>query len=104
MSLKVIKIIAAVEDEARQAKLKVQENAQLAIEGTENAGKEAIAATLSRAETEVSHLIRITDQKATDEARLLASKTANRQATQRARAERLLETAADHIVERIVNG
>ena len=104
MSSKALKIVVAAEEEARQAMRSVQENAKLALEGTEQAGKEAIAATLIRAETEVAHLLRVTDSKAMEEARDLASKTANRQAAQRARAERLLGTAADLIIERIVNG
>ena len=104
MSLKALKIIVAAEEVARQSELETQEKVQQALEATEFTGKEAITATLLNAENEVVHLIRLTDQKATDEAKALASKTANRQAAQRARAERLLEKAAEHILERIVNG
>ena len=102
MSLKAIKIILASEEAARVAESEAQEKAQQALDETESAGKQAIAATLVRAESEVAHLLRLTDQKATDEARALASTTANRQAAQRARAERLLDTAAQLVFERIV--
>ena len=102
MSLKAIKIIVAAEEAARLAELEAQRKTQQDLDEIESAGKEAIAATLKRAETEVVHLFRLTDQKATDEAIDLASKTANRQAAQRARAERLLETAAQLVFERIV--
>ena len=104
MSLKAIKIIIKTEEEARQAELTMEQKSQLALEETENAGKAAIEATLKRAEAETAHLMSITDEKATEAAKALAAKTANRQAMLRARAERLLEAAADSIVERIVNG
>ena len=103
MSLEALIKVLAAEDEARLAKQEMEDKAERKITETEKAGKKTVSATLERAEVEVTHLIRATDQKATDEAKILASKTANRQATQRARAERLLETAADFIYERIVN-
>ena len=104
MSVLAIKTIIEAEDEARQAKSEMQEKADFAVMETDKAGREAVAATLARAEDEVAHLLSITDRKATDEARVLASNTANRQAAQRARAERLLDSAAELIVERIVKG
>lgn len=103
MSLDAIKKIVEVETEADQKKAEMEQNVKYAIDETVKAGEETIAATLARAEVEVTHLFQVTGQKATDEARVLASQTANRQATQRARAERLLDTAADFIFERIVN-
>ena len=97
-----IKAICAVEDAARRERFLARQNALEAIEEAENAGKKSVARTLARAETEISHLIRASDQKATDQAKELASKTANRQATLRARAERRLDDAVQLIVERIV--
>ena len=103
MSLEALKQVIIIEKEAEQEKLAMQEKVQFAINETIKAGEESVKATLARAEIEASHLFQATGQKATDEARTLASKTANRQATQRARAERLLETAAEFVYERIVN-
>ena len=103
MLYEAIKAICAVEEAARREKLLARQNALEAIEEAEIAGKKAIARTLARAETEISSLIRASDQKATDQAKELASKTANRQATLRARAERRLDDAVQLIVERIVS-
>ena len=103
VSFEALKQVINAEDEAQQEKLAMEENVQFAINETIKAGEEAVAATLARAEVEVGHLFQATGQKATEEARILASKTANRQATQRARAERLLDTAANFVYERIVN-
>ena len=103
MSYEALKLVITAENEAQQEKLAMQEKVKHAINETIKAGEEAVAATLARAEVEVTHLFHATGQKATEEARILASKTANRQATQRARAERLLGTAADFVYERIVN-
>ena len=103
MSLEAIKSISAAEDEARQAKLLAQQKARESVEAAENAGKEAIASMKTRAESEIAHLKRTADQKAADQAVELASTTANRQATLRARAEGRLDKAAQLIVERIVN-
>ena len=103
MSYEALKLVISTENEARQDKKAMQEKVQLAIDETIKAGEDAVAATLARAEVEATHLFQATGQKATEEAKALASKTANRQATQRARAERLLETAAEFVYERIVN-
>ena len=104
MSLEALKQVIKIEIEAEEKKQEMQKKVQFAIDETVKAGEETIKATLARAEVEVTHLFQATGQKATDEARLLASRTANRQATQRARAERLLDVAADFIYERIVSG
>ena len=103
MSLEAIKQISAAEDEARQAVLRAQQKARESVKEVEIAGKEAIAAMITRAESEVAHLKRTADQKAADQAIELASTTANRQATLRARAEGRIDRAAMLIVERIVN-
>jgi V/A-type H+-transporting ATPase subunit G/H len=97
-----IKAICIAEEETQQEKLLARTKADEEIGEAENAGKNAIASTIDRAESEIAHLIRMSDQKATEQAKELASKTANRQATQRARAERRLDDAAQLIVERIV--
>jgi vacuolar-type H+-ATPase subunit H len=103
VSLEALKQVLAAEDKARQEKEHAIERAELTVNEAVNSGKKTVAQTLSRAEVEAAHLMRATDQKATDEARVLASRTANRKAMQRARAERLLGKASDFIYERIVN-
>ena len=99
----IIKTISKAEEEARLEILLAHENAQAAIEAAHITGKDSIATTLARAESEIAHLTRTMDQKATEEAIELASTTANRQATLHARAERRLDAAATLIFERIVN-
>ena len=103
MSLEMLKAICAVEEDAREARLLVEQKAQDAINEAHKEGKDTIASTLERAESEITHLIRASDHKAMGDAMELASSTANRLATLRARAERRLDAAARLIVERIVN-
>ena len=95
--------IIAVEDEARKAKFQAEQDAQSAIEDEIRAGEKAVAATLARAESEIAGLKRTADQNAARQALELASTTANRQATLRARAERRLDSAAILVIERIWN-
>jgi len=103
LSYEAIKIICLAEEEARRIIQLMQQNAVEAIESAERSGKETVASAVARAESEIAHLIHVMDNKATKEAAELASSTANRQATLRARAERRLDGAAELIVERIVN-
>ena len=94
--------ICEAEAEADKRIIIAGENAQKSIEDAKEAGIAAIERTLARAETEIAHLTRLAELKATESAKELASKTANRKATIIARAERRLDTAAKLIVERIV--
>ena len=103
MLIEALKQVCAAEEDARQERLLAQCKAQESVDSVEKAGKETVALTLARAESEISHMIRLTDQKATREAEELASTTANRLATLRARAERRLDSVAQLIIERIVN-
>jgi len=102
VSLDMLRIVCAVEEESREAVLAARLLADDQINEALNAGDETVVSTLERAKTEISHLIRASDQKATADAKELASSTANKLATQQARAERRLEAAAEFIVERIV--
>ena len=102
MSQEEIDAICLAEDEALQKIQLAKKNASETIQTAQSEGKETIASTLSRAETEIAYFTHTIDQKAMDEAMELASTTANRQATLRARAERRLESVASLIVERIV--
>ena len=76
--------------------------ARESIAGAEAEGQDSIEKTLARAESEIAYLTRTAEKKVTESALELASKTANRQATIRARAERRLDSAAEYIYERIV--
>jgi len=98
-----IESICAAEESAKQSILHAQQAAQDSVADADKAGEQAIARTLARAESEIAYLTRAAESKVTGDALELASKTANRQATIRARGERLLEDAARYIVERIVN-
>jgi V/A-type H+-transporting ATPase subunit G/H len=103
LSLEAIKCISEAEEEARQAKLRAQQNARASVEEAEKAGKEAVSSSQARADTEIAELLRMADQKAAEQAVELASTTANRQATLRARAGSRLDKAAAYIIERIVD-
>jgi len=103
MSLDMLSVVCAAEKESQDARKHAEQKVQDAISESKKAGEEAVASTLARAESEIAHLLRASDIKATEGARDLASTTANRVATQRARAERRLELAAQYIIERIVN-
>ena len=103
MSLDMLRIVCAVEEESREAVLSANKKAADEISEAHDKGEATIASTLERAKSEIDHLLRASDQKATSEAMELASSTANKLATQRARAEKRLDDAAHFICERIVN-
>ena len=98
-----IKYILAAEYEANQVKLIVLNKSKETIEQAKQEGEKSIVSTLARAETEIEQLKHSADRKAMDSATELASSTANRLATMRARAERRLDVVAQRIFERIVN-
>ena len=98
-----LRLICEAEAEAWDRIAKARQDAADAASQADIAGKAAIERTLARAESEIAHLTRAAEKKVTEDALELASKTANRQATIRARGERRLEDAARFIVERIVN-
>ena len=98
-----IKLILATEYEANQVKLIVLNKSKETIEQAKADGEESLKATLTRAESELEQLRKASDRKAMDAASELASKTANRLATMRARAEKRLDTVAERIFERIVS-
>ena len=98
-----IKYILAAEYEANQVKLIVLNKSKESIEKAKADGEELVAATIERAETEISQLKKASDSKAMESAAELASSTANKLATMRARAEKRLDTVAQRIFERIVS-
>ncbi|MCL2201479.1 MAG: hypothetical protein FWB75_05890 [Oscillospiraceae bacterium] len=103
MPYDMLRTICAAENESQQYIYLVKQKSQAALDAVHETGERAIESTLIRAQSEIAHLLRASDQKATEQARELASQTANKLATQRARAEKRLEAAAQLIVERIVN-
>ena len=98
-----IKHILAAEYESNQVKLIVLNKSKETIEQAETEGKKSVATTLARAKSEIEILKKASDRKAMEAAVELASSTANRAATMRARAEKRMDTVAQRIFERIVN-
>jgi len=102
VSLDMLRIICAVEDESRQAILSAKQEARTAMNEVHTSGKESIVSTKERAKSEIAHLLKASDKKATEQAKELASATATKLATGRARAEKRIDDAANFVVERIV--
>jgi len=98
-----IKYILAAEYEANQVKLIVLNKSKETIEKAKTDGEKTVVSSLARAETEIEQLKKASDRKAMESATELASSTANRLATMRARAEKRLDTVAQRIFERIVS-
>ena len=98
-----IKYILAAEYEANQVKLIVLNKSKDSIELAKQEGEESVASSLARAKAEIEQMQKASDRKAMAAASELASSTANRVATMRARAEKRLDTVAQRIFERIVN-
>jgi len=98
-----VKYVLAAEYEANQVKLIVLNKSKESIEKAIADGEDLIKVALERADVEIKQLKKASDLKATESAAELASSTANRLATMRARAEKRLDTVAQRIFERIVN-
>ena len=103
LSASAIKQILTAEFEANQVKLIVHKRSIESVERVKAESEKTVAASKLKAETEIEHLKKTTDQKAMEYAAELASTTANRLATMSARAEKRLDTVAQRIFERIVN-
>lgn len=103
MTAEALKRIIAAEYEANQIKLIVLNRSSESVATVKAECEENVKKTLERAKSEIEQLRRATDRKAMDAAAELASSTANRLATMRARAEKRLDTVAQRIFERIVN-
>ena len=104
MSLEALDTIALAEEKARQIRAAAQAEAKKSVQEAEDAVKLMIAAADGKAEGEIKDLIRKADEKAKEDAGVLASTTRNRQAAMKARADKKMEQVVDKIVERIVNG
>ena len=101
MSLEFIKLVISAEENALSSKRHAEKQAEDAIMEARRKGRSGVAETLERADSEIAHLIHAADRKAMEDARELASTTANRLATLRARAERRQSDAAALAFKRI---
>lgn len=104
MSLEAMDAIALAEEKARQIKLSAAQDAKKSIQQAQDAAKIAIAAAEGKADAEVKELKRKADEKATEDAQVLASTTRNRRAAMKARADKKFDEAVSMVVERIVKG
>ena len=98
-----INYILVAENEANQVKLIILNKSKESIEAAKAEGEKSVVQTVARAEAEIEQLQKSSDRKAMESASELASSTANRLATMRARAEKRLDTVAQRIFERIVD-
>jgi len=98
-----LKYVLASEYEANQVKLIVLNKSKETLEQARKEGEESVAKTLERAKAELEHLRKTSDRKAMEAAAELASSTANRLATMRARAEKRMDIVAQRIFERIIS-
>ena len=104
MSLEALDTIALAEEKARQIRAAAQAEAKKAIQEAQDTVAIILAAADGKAEAEIKDIIRKADEKAKEDAGVLASNTRNRQAAMKARSDRKMEQVVDKIVERIVNG
>ena len=104
MALEALETIALAEEKARQIRSAAGTDAKKALREAEDAVAAMIAAAEEKADGEIREMTRKADEKAKEDAAVLASSTRNREATMKAHAERKMEEVADRIVERIVNG
>ena len=104
MSLEAMDAIALAEEKARQIRAGAVREAKKALEEAEQASKIAMMAAEAKADGEIRELMRKADEKAREDAQVLASNTRNRRAAMKARAERKMEDAVALVMERIVKG
>ena len=98
-----LKYVLAAEFEASQVKSIVSSKSEYTIKKAQMDGENTVAMTVARAKREIEQLKMASDRKAMEAATELASSTANRLATMRARAEKRLDTVAQRIFDRIVS-
>lgn len=104
MALEALEAIALAEEKARQIRAAAAQDAKKALKEAEQAAQIALAAAQARAEDEIKDLMRKADEKAREDAQVLASNTRNRKAAMKARADRKMDAAVALVTERIVKG
>ena len=104
MSMEALDAIALAEEKARQTKAAAQQDAARSVEQARLLGEAALAAAEAKAADETRELLRRSDEKAKEDAAVLASNTRNRRAAMKARADKKQQDAVSFVLERIVNG
>lgn len=104
MSMEALDTIALAEEKARQIRAAAAAEARKAVQEAEDAVTVMIAAADGKADAELKELTRKADEKAKEDAGVLASNTRNREAAMKAKADGRMDQVVDGIVERIVNG
>ena len=104
MSMEALDAIALAEEKARQTKTAAQQDAARSVEQARLLGEAALAAAEAKAADETRELLRRSDEKAKEDAAVLASNTRNRRAAMKARADKKQQDAVSFVLERIVNG
>ena len=102
MSLEAMDRIALAEEKARQIRAAALQEANRILDNANAEGKAAVEAAENRARAEIRDLIKNANDKAKEEAEVLASNTRNRKAAMMARAERKMEPTVSMVVERAV--
>ncbi len=103
MSFEAISSITQAEAQAKATLTGAEARAKQLMADAESAGKLAVEAACTRAETELSELGRQVDEKAKAQAEKISAELENQKAALRAKAEGKLDQAAALVVERIVN-
>lgn len=104
MPMEAMEAIALAEEKARQIRAAAVLDAKKAVREAEQAAEMLLAAAENRAAEELRELMRKADEKAREDAQVLASNTRNRRAAMKARAERKMDSAVSMVMERIVKG
>lgn len=104
MSLEALDTIALAEEKARQIRAAAGTEAKKTLKEAEEAVAKMIEDAEAKAAEEIHELTRKADEKAKENAVALAAGTKNKEAAMRAKAERMMDSVADRIVERIVKG
>ena len=103
MSFEAISNISQAEAMAKSQVANAEVRAKQLAADAESAGKLAVEAACTRAETELAELGRQVDEKAKAQADKISAELENQKAALRAKAEGKLDQAAALVVERIVN-
>jgi vacuolar-type H+-ATPase subunit H len=104
MSLEALDTIALAEEKARQIRAAASTEANKTLREAQEAVTVMVAAAEGQAEKEIRQLTHKADEKAKEDAEVLASNTRNREAAMQAHADRKMDEVVNMIVERIVNG
>jgi vacuolar-type H+-ATPase subunit H len=102
--MEVFSTINAAETEARKIRSEAEKDAAAMKERAEQLGKSGVETAIAAAKAAAEGLLRDAANSAAKDAEGLARTTENRKAVLRDRVEKKLGSAADYIVESVVNG